>query len=304
MKPLYGTEQYMKLNLSENFDIKSDFKINQFVFPGGEPHVKLEPIGFLDAHSPIRIYQTIKTFSDFGMLCAAVSAVRTELGGNGYISVFIPYFPGARQDRIAPDTVETFTVKMYADLVNSLKLDEVIIFDPHSEVAPALINNCIVLDNHKFVNKAILGAGLCVIVSPDAGAAKKTESVVKSFPVKWHKKDGMPDIIYFKKNRDMKTGELSGFQTDKIDLAGYNCVIIDDICDGGGTFLAIAEVLKTMNCGKLHLIVSHGIFSKGLPLLLDVFKTISSTNSFIKSRGDGLFASRVNNIDLIKLYDL
>jgi len=55
---------------------------------------------------------------------------------------------------------------------------------------------------------------------------------------------------------------------------------VDDICDGGGTFLGLATALKEKNAGKLSLIVSHGIFSKGFEELNKSFDTVFTTNSF------------------------
>jgi ribose-phosphate pyrophosphokinase len=78
----------------------------------------------------------------------------------------------------------------------------------------------------------------------------------------------------------VKTGKLSGFKVFADDLKGKTCVIVDDICDGGGTFLGLAKELKDKSCGKLILIVTHGIFSKGLEKLTEVFDEVFSTNSF------------------------
>jgi len=57
-------------------------------------------------------------------------------------------------------------------------------------------------------------------------------------------------------------------------------LIVDDICDGGGTFLGLAKELKSKNAGKLYLAISHGIFSKGFESLAKDFQKIFTTDSF------------------------
>jgi len=65
------------------------------------------------------------------------------------------------------------------------------------------------------------------------------------------------------KERDVKTGALTSFKTTTEDLGCQTCFIIDDICDGGGTFAGTAKMLREKGAEKVVLIVSHGIFSKG-----------------------------------------
>jgi len=55
---------------------------------------------------------------------------------------------------------------------------------------------------------------------------------------------------------------------------------VDDICDGGGTFIGLAKALKQKNAGNLYLAVSHGIFSKGFNELNKHFTKIFTTDSF------------------------
>jgi phosphoribosylpyrophosphate synthetase len=45
-----------------------------------------------------------------------------------------------------------------------------------------------------------------------------------------------------------------------------NFVVIDDICDGGTTFIELAKILPK---AKLYLFTTYGIYSKGMDVLLD-----------------------------------
>jgi ribose-phosphate pyrophosphokinase len=259
----------MNLNLDPAFQpfLGDNIKFETFSFPGGEQHIKLQMPVQLD-HSYIT--HRARSFKDIELILLAADALRRIEAKN--IELLLPYFPAARQDRVMVKG-EPLSVKVYADLINSVNFDRVIIFDPHSEVTPALLNNCEVLYNHEFIKTVIenIGHDLC-LVSPDGGALKKIYKVSEYA--------GGIDVVECSKMRDVKTGALAGFRVNSDDLKGRNCLIVDDICDGGGTFIGLANELKKKNAGDLYLAVSHGIFSRGFDELLKYFKTIFTTNSF------------------------
>lgn len=150
------------LNLSKGFnpyDAKTEdcIQFESFFFNGGEPHIKLGLNQCTDADQ-ITITHRINSMNDLGLLLVAVDAIRRQYDNAYYdrqhIQLFLPYLPGARQDRVMVEG-EALTVKIYCDTINSLNLDKIIIFDCHSDVGPSLLNNCNNLDNHRFVNKCI-----------------------------------------------------------------------------------------------------------------------------------------------------
>jgi ribose-phosphate pyrophosphokinase len=62
--------------------------------------------------------------------------------------------------------------------------------------------------------------------------------------------------------------------------ADLKYVIIDDICDGGRTFVELAKAMKESRpTAKIYLIVTHGIFSAGFDTLNQYFEGIYTTNS-------------------------
>jgi ribose-phosphate pyrophosphokinase len=261
----------MILNLDPNFTPlgehnQVEFKL--FTFSGGEPHVKINP-GF-NLSEKITITHRLNSFNDVGVLCLAIDALK-RMGAKN-IALFIPYFPAARQDRVMV-AGESLSVKVYADIINALKVDKITIFDPHSDVTPAILENCEVLSNHAFIQKIISIIGKDIkLISPDGGALKKIYKVSKHL--------GGLEVIECSKSRDVKTGQLSGFKVYNEDLRRANCLIVDDICDGGGTFTGLAQELKKKNAGDLYLAISHGIFSKGFEELSQYFKIIFTTDSF------------------------
>lgn len=290
------------LNLSKGFNPFGAAESNiinfeAFTFSGGEPHIKLIPT--LEQLTDVDWVVTcrVNSFNDMGMVMAAKNAIDNTYVEN--VTLFIPYFPGARQDRIMV-AGEPFTAKMYADLINHLGFDSVVIMDAHSDVAPALINSCVNRNNHKFV-------GYClqhiknnremdketVLISPDAGAQKKIYKLIEALH------DDYP-LIKCDKTRDVSTGRLSGFEVYADDLKGADCVIVDDICDGGGTFLGLADELKKKNSGDLYLLVTHGIFSKGFDNLLTRFQGIYFTDS-IKNLHDESTPENLVQVEISKL---
>lgn len=268
----------MILNLDPKFvpfQNQEEIKFQSFTFSGGEPHIKIAPD--FDANRKVTITHRLNSFNDLGLLCVTVDALRRM--DVKTIDLFIPYFPAARQDRVMIPG-EPLSVKVYADIINAMQLNKVFVFDAHSEVTPALLNNSTVIPNYTFIKAVLENIGNDVkLISPDGGALKKIYKVSEFL--------GGVEVVECSKSRDVKTGKLSGFKVYEDDLQGMDCLIVDDICDGGGTFVGLAEELKKKNAGKLYLAVSHGIFNKGFEVL-NCFDGIFTTNSFKDFEGESV----------------
>ncbi|WP_163409968.1 ribose-phosphate diphosphokinase [Flavobacterium ajazii] len=268
----------MILNLDPKFapiQDQEEIKFQSFTFSGGEPHIKINPD--FDVNQKVTITHRLNSFNDLGLLCITVDALRRM--DVKIIDLFIPYFPAARQDRVMIPG-EPLSVKVYADIINAMQLNKVFVFDAHSEVTPALLNNSTVIPNYTFIKEVLNKIGQNVkLISPDGGALKKIYKVSEYL--------GGVEVVECSKSRDVKTGKLSGFKVYEEDLQGMDCLIVDDICDGGGTFVGLAEELKKKNAGKLYLAVSHGIFNKGFEVL-NCFDGIFTTNSFKDFDGENV----------------
>ncbi|MBK7130428.1 MAG: ribose-phosphate pyrophosphokinase [Crocinitomicaceae bacterium] len=257
------------LNLDSNFKPQQGQEISfqQFLFPGGEPHIRIT--SDLAAGSSVTLTHRINSFNDLGLLCLAADALnRMQVKIEKLI---IPYFPAARQDRVMV-TGEPLSVKVYAEIINQINAQCVVVLDAHSEVTPAVLNNCISIPNHAFIKQVMSQINEeLILISPDGGALKKIYKVS-------HYLGGIP-VVECSKRRDVKTGKISGFQVYTDNLQDKACLIVDDICDGGSTFIGLTEEFKKKNAGKLYLAVSHGIFSKGFDELSTCFTKIFTTNS-------------------------
>ncbi|QCE40741.1 ribose-phosphate diphosphokinase [Psychroserpens sp. NJDZ02] len=268
----------MYLNLDPQFTpfhSGENIEFETFTFSGGEPHIKI--LSDLSNVSEVTITTRARSFNDFGLLLLTIDALKRFYIQK--INVFIPYFPAARQDRVMVKG-EPLSVKVYADMLNQLSLNKVMVYDAHSEVTAAVLNNCESLSNHTFI-KTVLSRinSEVLLISPDGGALKKIYKVSEFL--------GGVSVIECSKKRNVKNGKLEGFKVYEDDLKGQDCLIVDDICDGGRTFIGLAQELKNKNAGNLYLAVSHGIFNKGFEVLNQHFTKIFTTDSF-KTIADGV----------------
>lgn len=275
MKFLHLDPQFTPYGKSIHFD--------QFTFSGGEPHLKIHEA--LDPMDQVMITQRVKSFNDMGFILLAHDAL-TRMGVK-HLELFIPYFPAARQDRLMV-TGEPLSVKVMARIINSMELQRVQIFDPHSEVTPALIENAEVISNYGFVQEVAKTLDEFCLVSPDGGALKKIYGIAQHL--------GGIEVIEGSKVRDVATGALKDFKVYAEDLSGKTCLVVDDICDGGGTFIGLAKELRRLGAEKLVLAVSHGIFSKGINELNKYYDEIFCTDAF-STLGEGYKGVKQLRID-------
>lgn len=191
--------------------------------------------------------------SSLFQLAHAVDCLRR--GGVKEISLFCPYFPGARQDR-ACSIGDSLGAKVYADFINSLGFVRVDVLDAHSDVVPALVNNCFNHTNHRIVLDAIRKKDRSMksyLVSPDAGANKKVFTLNDFL-----RYQGVHlEVIRADKKRNPENGKIEGTQVFANDLNGSVCFIVDDIISGGKTFMSLADELHSIGASGIHLIVSH-----------------------------------------------
>lgn len=253
------------LNLYSNYP-KTNIDFQRFDFPSGcEPHIKIGKV----KDGGITIFYRISNSNDLIVLLLIVDALKRV--GIKRIKLFLPYIPFSRQDRVMIYG-EPLSIKVMANLLNSQGFEKVTIYDPHSDVTSSLIDNVNVISNEKFVKAILEDKQNYLIVSPDAGSYKKIFKLCQYLEYK-------NEIILCSKHRDVENGNLSNITCPNENFYGKDLYIVDDICDGGGTFVMLAEELKKRNCGKINLIVSHGIFSGGIDLLENI-DHIYTTDSF------------------------
>jgi ribose-phosphate pyrophosphokinase len=238
-------------------------------FPAGEAHIKVVAE---NAGKGELTEVALVTGADANDLIALAMWADACHQRDARTVALIPYLPGARQDRGLP-----FGAKVYADLINSMALDTVVCFDPHSPVMPGLLDNLVVVDSAALIRRHVVGRAdsdeipqrYTGIIAPDRGAVARAQRVADATHLPLYRAE---------KHRDPGTGKLSGFSCDPLP-AGGRYLVVDDICDGGGTFRGLAAATGLPR-EQLGLWVSHGVFSGKALGLTESFGEIVTTDSF------------------------
>lgn|SRR3990167_9111536 len=243
-------------------------------FPGGEEHIRIPDLGTPES---ILIDAKIRGSGDLMQLFLAADAVFTSYPYRDVI-LKVLYFPYARQDR-ACRPGESYSLSVVANMIASLPFKRVIIADPHSpkviqllEARNVSVQTVTTVD--VFGNRPQPVLPNLLLVAPDKGAEKRVAELADFLLV--------PYIVFSKVRAE--SGNITNMEyvsaSTKLD-GPYNALVIDDICDGGGTFLALAALLKPYGFLSVNLYVTHGIFSQGLePLFTAGYSKIYTTNSF------------------------
>lgn len=195
------------------------------------------------------------------MLICIVKHLRSKMYNNARFNLTMPYVVNSRMDRTHSDN-EVFTLKYFADIINDLKFNKVVIVDPHSIVSEALINNVCVLRPSNIISN-VIDKMLClndferevVIYFPDDGAYKRYKDLPCFKDLK---------CIYGKKERDWETGKILGIEIyDKNgfkltnELENCDVLMVDDIISYGGTLAYSADKLKEMGAAHISAYATH-----------------------------------------------
>lgn len=249
-------------------------KVNVNHFPDGTQHVVFpEDCLLFDSN---RIYWFYDSDEELFTLASCVDFVRRIVGNKIPLYLSLPYVPNARMDRIKNDE-ENFSLKVFTNFINSFNFDGVNVYNVHSNVSEALINNVISEKPEDDVERVIWLYSPDVIFFPDEGACKRY-SDLKSV-----KKSGLT-VAFGIKKRDWKTGKILGLEVvSDVDLTDKSVLIIDDICSAGGTFKFSAMKLKEMGATDVGLYVSHceDNIQNGELLETDLITEIYTTDSIL-----------------------
>jgi ribose-phosphate pyrophosphokinase len=227
-------------------------KYERIKYPDGQISAKIT-----DLKNP-EIFERINSYEDLMFVVLLAEAVKHHCGRN-ICSLFIPCLFGQRSDRRF-DMLQSYDLKIIAEIINSCNFRKVAILDLHSDVALALINNSSKISSREYVSKSLYeldkvhGSDVndIVLVSPDAGAYKKVFEYGQEFnlpvvaAVKHRNKDGVVDLRFIG------------------DVRGKECLIVDDLLDGGYTFHLLGEQLKAQGASRVYLYVTHAYFNKGI----------------------------------------
>ena len=275
---------------------KSDVKYTISKFPDGQQSITITEHIFSKEIEKVQILSRMNTFMDVELIICS-NQVLKEIGVKD-VELYVPYFIGGRSDRKFGYGETNYLKTVICPIINLQNFSKVSVMDPHSDVLEACLNNFKKINNFELVKNALLDLARVmrkfdrdevVLVSPDAGAYKKVYDVAKEF--------NLEKIITATKVRDLKNGNI--LRTEVPTLDQHNnlmYLIIDDICDGGRTFVELAKVIKEGRpTAKVYLIVTHGIFSSGFKDLNKFFEKIFTTNSI---------SDRFENEDVLNIINI
>jgi ribose-phosphate pyrophosphokinase len=292
---------------------KSNIKYQIINYPDGQKDIVIDyKSGFTtnseDTHFKntipiVQIKSRLNNAEDLLIIICATKALRNLKVKE--IHLYTPYIMGLRSDRLFQEGGNRYVKDIIAPLLNAQNFESVTCIDPHSDVAENCINKLekisnlelveftfdqIRNDNHLKGSSSYTINNNAILVSPDAGASKKIYKLAEQIGYKG-------DIITCSKDRD-KDGKLTKtfVPMNKIHDTCKDIIIIDDICDGGGTFINIAKEIKDKYFkNKIYLVVTHGIFSKGFGELQQYFDAIYTTNSYKQLNPDTqVFVKQLN----------
>jgi ribose-phosphate pyrophosphokinase len=268
--------------------------VGTFQYPDGMPGVK--QAGLMGIHNTRHFKRLLVRVTSAAALLDAMFFVDALVErGVPAPELILPYVPGARQDRLFEEGDYLFGMKSVAKLINERKFPKVTVVDPHSDVTPALIDRCEVIhsdvafthfaytrDGERVMANAVASpsyrfdplvdpVNYTGVLAPDGGAEKRATRVAKAL--------GLPVYRAWKK-RDVRDGSITGTGNETIpdEVAAGKLLLVDDLCDGGRTFIELANHMDYVRC---DLFVTHGLFSKGLKPLFDVFENVITTDSVI-----------------------
>lgn len=227
--------------------------------------------------------------SDREMVALIYLTRHLQAHGRDDIHLYMPYLPNARQDRVK-SSEDVFTLKYFAQVINSLGFRTVTVLDPHSNVSEALIDRLTVQKPQQLIESVIRSIEEAEgeapsMFYPDEGAGKRYSGMIP-----------LPYAFGIKK-RDWQTGKIQGLDVAGAveHIAGRNILIVDDICSRGGTFYFSAKKLRELGAKHIYLFVSHcerSVFQGDL-LTSGLLKRIYTT--------DSIFTGEHEMIEVIRL---
>lgn len=254
--------------------------ISTWTFPGGERGVSIHDVLYnLYNPRPFIISAQFQGSDDILDILLLNDALRRRFPGTS-VALNIPYFPYARQDRQTTGW-DSHSLYVVATLLNTCHFSEIRVCDPHSDVLEGLFPPGVlkIKPQHELAYSKIkvslpdMESANALLVAPDAGAVKKIHKLSTLLRI---------PVLECSKARDPATGEITGYRVPTFDIRKNPLIVVDDICDGGRTFVELAKEVRRVYNGKLILYVTHGIFSKGFDELNQYYDQIIFHNDLRK----------------------
>lgn len=250
-------------------------------FPDGEVHSELAP---LNRKEDVAVRCRVTNAEELFILLQVADILKRQCMDICVLEIY--YLMGMRCDRLF-DVNRPFTLKIVADMINSIGACQVYIYEPHSDRVIRMINNAAAVKYTRFIESMLHGFNdALLLVAPDEGAALRY---------------GMPFAVTCSKVRDVSTGKLINFKaTENVPVRGRDLLMIDDLCDGGGTFMGLAPKVRELEPKSLSLLVTHAIQKAGIEKVASVYDKVYITNTYKEWNNEGL----PDNVTVYNIDDL
>ncbi|KAE9529280.1 MULTISPECIES: ribose-phosphate pyrophosphokinase [Testudinibacter] len=186
-------------------------------------------------------------------LIVMVDALRRASAGR--ITAVIPYFGYARQDRRVRSARVPITAKVVADFLSSVGIDRVLTCDLHAEQIQGFFDVPVdnVFGSPVLINDIVKKTDLTnpIVVSPDIGGVVRARAVAKLL--------NDTDMAIIDKRRPR--ANVSQVMHIIGEVAGRDCILVDDMIDTGGTLCKAADALKERGARRVYAYATHPIFS-------------------------------------------
>ena len=237
---------------------ESDVNFKIIVFPDGEPHIIL---GEIDRKCSFKVICRITNPTDL-FIVAQVGDILNRQGVSFTIS--IKYLMSMRMDRVMSFN-EAYSLRIVMRILKATGAKGIYVLEPHNKIA--------ILDNGGIIMPANKPDFLEYLpVFPDKGAFERYRY-------------SFGDAIICSKVRDTSTGKLTGFSIENPELfksiPDKPLMVIDDLCDGGGTFAGIAELLeKECPDRPKSIYVTHAVNARGIENMSKHYNNVYITDSY------------------------
>src|ERR671914_919638 len=206
------------------------------------------------------------------------------------ITAVIPYYGYARSDKKDRPRVP-IAAKLVANLIASAGAQRVLTIDLHAAQIQGFFDIPV---DHLYAAPVMIGhyqenpLPNLTVVAPDTGGAERARAYAKRLNA---------ELALCDKRREK--ANVAGVMNVVGDVKGKNCLIVDDMCDTGGSLTKVAKALKEAGAERIHACFTHPVFSGRAVDLLgasEIEKIITTNTIPLRDNACGLDKIKVLSI--------
>jgi len=249
------------------------------------------------------------------------------------ITVVTPYFPYSKGDQKS-SLRSPITGKLLANMLSRAGATHLMMLDAHSPQMVGFFDHpvdCLKVEPLfcAWIKQNVPRWNKCIVVSPDEGGAKRSVMIANALGLDFamihnrHKKSLQLDhssptppslsransVVREPNLEDEEVPEELRLTPQMVDqylkisgeVAGLDCILVDDMIDTGSTIRLALEVLRQHNSGKVYVVATHGIFSGPCDTILQEATNLEKlvvTNSLPQDKNRVLFGDKLEVLDV------